>query len=538
MGLRVTAVLAAAYCAVIAAALAPAGASAAVAQLPVARAAEPRAAGRFAPLRPLSAAKIAGIYNDDDERDSIVAPEPSVAKKKHDGPGEPEEPPKHPVEPPKKPLPPLPPTQPRKPRPPKPSPPPGEGHPYPLPGFHAPYYLKTNISVEDPAYFASRDLEVGVEERWNYGYFELLERTIRVNTSDAGAAKEKEGNHTHLHHRDLIAGALVLPHRRSEKRFNKTEIPGALLAFFKDHTNYTRPAHHWLGDMGDFNGGAVLLFDSVIEFIDTDKSGGYTPGKDKVVSAIQLGSEIFEDVDVLKGNGSTIVQMSASTLDEEGDPRTVGIRVLIGDEVGIEESEGVVLSPRSVHVDIKVVDYPFSVDPETKLAIRVLFGGLAVHHNLSLSLTGHHIATSAEAPSPPWAPYLTFRPDAATSEPDVNGTKGTVAPISVTPLRDISVAELPESPARGFLKPAHWVPGQPALAELYVSFATQGQPAFVSWGATLGMGKRVVLTGNEGKKLLHGHGRWWVYVLAVILLPALGALAAWLVSGRPAIQLQ
>lgn len=115
--------------------------------------------------------------------------------------------------------------------------------------------------MEHPGHFATRDLTVLIDERWNFGAFELLERLIHVNTTSQDADEEVEKKKKKMQHpRDLVAGVLTFPHPGGNRGVGKADHPAALLAFFKDHEAYHRPAHHFKGHVGEYDGGAMILY--------------------------------------------------------------------------------------------------------------------------------------------------------------------------------------------------------------------------------------------------------------------------------------
>lgn len=95
----------------------------------------------------------------------------------------------------------------------------------------------------------------------------------------------------------------------------------------------------------------------MIEFIDTDGNGHFEPGsKDEILQVIDIPQLKFDDIEARRGNHSTIVELDSMSVPEEDEPE-ISIRALVGDEVGIEDSEHMVLGPRSVHLDIKIIGW-------------------------------------------------------------------------------------------------------------------------------------------------------------------------------------
>lgn len=174
------------------------------------------------------------------------------------------------------------------------------------------------------------------------------------------------------------------------------------------------------------------------------------------------------------------------------------------------------------------LDFPFTKDKDSRLALRLLVGAASPKANLSFHLSGNKLlSTTAENPQP-YDPYVLLVSTAQLIEPDINGTKGTECAAVPSNLAPINVTALPPSPARGFI---HSTQGIPAIYEVYITFASKARPSYIKWGTTLGLGRQMVLTEpgrNGGSK--HRWGRWWIYVLAVLLLPLLGMALAWVVD--------
>jgi hypothetical protein len=179
--------------------------------------------------------------------------------------------------------------------------------------------------------------------------------------------------------RDAQVGVLVTPPRHGKE----SVVPALAMAFSSNASNVE-------GSTWNHDGIHAVLFHKLVEFEDADNNGVYNPDSDTIVSAVHLtdnwkslkldSSSKDGDSGIGKKHPPHFVQVKSESVSG-----MMKMRILLTDTLGIEDSENVLISPRSLHFDVVIRDYKYK-SKTSKLAVQIVYAGASPRENVTLGV--------------------------------------------------------------------------------------------------------------------------------------------------------